>query len=190
MTQYESKTVNGYDLFEVVSAFQKCIRRNLEDDAIFWAVELSLSNYQEYAWKRIRIISSEDIGLAEPNISSEIAALYEMHKDLAKKKDDKHFPERLFLIHAVIKLCRARKSRHIDWQTVYAFGCHSNRLRPIPDFALDKHTRKGKKLGRGFGHFIEEGCKLEPFHPINGEAESLENAKKALTGECHGGLFE
>ena len=77
-------------------------------------------------------------------------------------------------------LCRAKKSRHIDWQTVYVFACHSNRFRPIPDFAFDKHTKKGRKLGRGFAHFIEEGCKLVPHVLVEGENEAMENAKKAL----------
>lgn len=189
MIPHEIKTINGYDFFECSSALQKCIRRGIEDDALFWMAELCLSNFQEYVWKRLRIISSEDVGLAEPHISSEISALYELHKEQAKKKDDKHFPERLFIVHAVIMLCRAKKSRHIDWQTVYVFGCHQKRFRSIPDFAYDKHTKKGKKLGRGFGHFFEEGCKLENHILVEGEAKAEENAKQALTGECGNGLF-
>lgn len=185
----EIKTINGYDFFEVSSALQKSIRRGLEDDALFWTVELSLSNYVEYVWKRLRIISSEDIGLANPTISSEIWSLYELYREQAKKKDEKHFPERLFLVHAVILLCRSPKSRHIDWQTVYAFACHSQRFRPVPDFAFDKHTKKGKKMNRGFAHFFEEGCKLENHIIQDGEFEAQENAKQALTGECNNGLF-
>lgn len=30
----------------------------------------------------------------------------------------------------------------------------------IPEYALDKHTRRGKSLGRGIKHFIEEAAKL------------------------------
>jgi len=189
MIPQEIKTINGYDFFECSSALQKCIRRGMEDDALFWMAELCLSNYHEYVWKRLRIISSEDIGLAEPHISSEIMALYELHKEQAKKKDEKHFPERLFIVHAVIMLCRANKSRLIDWQTVYIFGCHNKRFRSIPDFAYDKHTKKGKKMGRGFGHFFDEGCKLQNHLLIDGEIEAEENAKQALTGECNSGLF-
>ena len=32
----------------------------------------------------------------------------------------------------------------------------------IPDWANDKHTIEGKKLGRGMKHFGEEGAKLHP----------------------------
>jgi hypothetical protein len=35
-----------------------------------------------------------------------------------------------------------------------------NELVGIPDYALDKHTSRGKKMGRGLKHFIEEGAKL------------------------------
>ena len=31
----------------------------------------------------------------------------------------------------------------------------------IPDYALDKHTYRGKKMGRGLDHFFAEGAKLE-----------------------------
>lgn len=75
-------TKNGYDFFECSSALQKSIRRGLEDDALFWAAEFSLSNFSEYVWKRLRIISSEDVGLAEPHISSEIMALYDLYKEI------------------------------------------------------------------------------------------------------------
>jgi hypothetical protein len=35
------------------------------------------------------------------------------------------------------------------------------RRRSIPDFALDKHTAAGKRLGRGAEHFFAEGIKPE-----------------------------
>ena len=179
----EIKTENGYDFFEALSAFQKCIRRGLEDDALFWGVELSFKT-AEYVWKRMKVISSEDVGFATPGISTEINSLYQMWKELAKKKDDKHFPERLFLVHAIIMLARAKKSRYVDWQTCYVFGCHTSRFRQVPDFAYDKHTRHGKKLGRSMSHFIEEGCKLENYCPDEHEEVAKENALKALSGLC------
>ena len=189
MSKYDITTVNGYDFFECSSAMQKSIRQGLEDEAMFWAVELYVSNYAEYVWKRLRIISSEDIGLAEPNISANIWALYEMHKEQAKKKDDKNEPQRLFLTHAVLMLCRAQKSRLIDWTLIDHWTCHKNKLRPIPDFAYDKHNEKGRKLGRGWGHFFTIGTLLEPHTPLPGELEAKEAAKKAVDG-CGNSLFD
>jgi replication-associated recombination protein RarA len=188
--KYDIKTINGYDFFECSSALQKSIRRGLEDDAMFWAVELFESNFAEYVWKRLRIISSEDVGLAEPHVSSEIFALYMMHKEQAKKKDDKNKPERLFMTHAVLMLCRASKSRLIDWTLIQYWNCHKQMLRPIPDFAYDKHNGHGRKLGRGWGHFFEDGTLLEPHLPQPGETEAREKAKGAVDGSCGNGLFD
>lgn len=190
MSKYEIKTKNGYDFFECSSAMQKSIRRGLEDDAMFWAVELYESNFVEYVWKRIRIITSEDIGLAEPSMPGTIWALYEMHKEQAKKKDEKNAPERLFLTQAILMLCRSNKSRLVDWTLINHWQCHHQKLRPIPDYAFDKHNDKGKRLGRGWGHFFEEGTRLEPHTLLMGEHEAREAAKKATNGECGNGLFE
>ena len=54
-------TNKGYSLFEVSSSLQKSIRRGMEKDALNWGWELELSNYGKYLWKRLTIISIEDI---------------------------------------------------------------------------------------------------------------------------------
>lgn len=188
--KYELKTVNGYDFFECSSAMQKCIRRGLEDDALFWAVELYESNYVEYVWKRLKIISSEDVGLARPGISTDVQSLYEMHKELSKKKDDNNQPWRLFLVHAVMLLCRAPKTRIVDWALIYHWGCHKKMLRPIPDVALDKHNERGRQMNRGWGHFFEEGTKLSQIAITLSEEAYREKAKSAIDKTCGNGLFD
>lgn len=190
MSRYEIKTINNYDFFECSSAMQKSIRRGLEDEAMFWAVELFNSNFHEYVWKRLRIMSSEDIGLAEPGISSEINSLYLMHKEQSKKKDDKNKPERLFLTHAILMMCRANKSRTIDWALIYFWGCHQQRLRKIPDIALDKHNERGRKLGRSWSHFFEDGTLLAKGENFPTEEDYKELAKSAIAGTCGNGLFD
>jgi replication-associated recombination protein RarA len=47
MSKYSLKTKKGYDFFEVASALQKCIRRGMGEEAMYWAVELFNSNYQQ-----------------------------------------------------------------------------------------------------------------------------------------------
>ena len=59
------KTQNGYDLYELLSALQKCIRRGLEEQAVYFAVELDGFN-PTALWNRLKIIASEDIGAANP----------------------------------------------------------------------------------------------------------------------------
>jgi replication-associated recombination protein RarA len=159
MTFSELTSVGGYKLGEVASALQKSIRRGLELDALFWATELDLSGYGEYCWKRLRIITSEDVGLAEPILPAVIQALYEAWSDQKKKKDERHGPERLFLVHAVIILARAKKSRMVDHALIVFYEA-SRQKRPVPDYALDKHTARGRQLRRGHDHFWKEGAKV------------------------------
>lgn len=159
MTFSELNSAGGYKLGEVASALQKSIRRGEEDSALFWATELDLSGYSEYAWKRLRIITSEDIGLASPTLPAIIQALYSAWSDQRKKKDERHGPERLFLVHAVILLARSQKSRLVD-HALIAYYEAPRPQREIPDWALDKHTLRGRKLRRGNDHFWAEGARL------------------------------
>jgi replication-associated recombination protein RarA len=160
MTFAERTTIGGYNCAEVASALQKCIRRGLEDDALFWATELDRSNFGEYVWKRLRIIASEDIGYEAPSIAIEIRVLFDNWKDQRKKEDVRHAPERLFLIDAVMRLCRAKKSRAVD-HALIVFYEGPRAKRPIPDFALDRHTGRGRAMRRRWRHFWEEGARLE-----------------------------
>jgi len=66
MQMKEMRTKIGYVLGEVVSALQKSIRRGDEEGALYWSLELSESSFGQYLWRRLLIIASEDIGLADP----------------------------------------------------------------------------------------------------------------------------
>lgn len=190
MSKYDLKTQKGYDFFEVSSAMQKCIRRGQEADAMYWAVELYTSNYGEYVWKRLRIMCSEDIGLAEPMMPANIWALYECYKEQAKKKEDKNEPQRLFLTHAVLLLCRARKSRMIDWTLIWAWLTHPFRKLNVPDFAYDKHNERGRQLKRSWAHFFDEGTLLHPHHDVDGESAMRMQAMKAISDPTGNSLFD
>ncbi len=173
------KTTNGYLFSEVASAFQKSIRRGLEEEALFWGTELDKSGYGEYVWKRMRIIVSEDIGLAEPMLPAVLWSLYQMWVAQRKKKDEKHKPERLFLIHGILLLVRAKKSRIVDHATVTYYMGEQPR-QEIPDYALDKHTMRGRRMGRSFEHFFAEGIQLANQADL--DDPYLERAFTALVG--------
>lgn len=153
------QTVSGYSLDEVVSALQKAIRRGDERQAVYWAVEIDKSGYGNYAWKRLKIISAEDVSINEVGISTEIWALFSMWQELSKKKDH-NAP--LFLIKGTILLCRAKKNRMVCDATVLHYETAElvERLE-IPDYALDQHTVRGKRMQRGVKHFLESSAKLE-----------------------------
>ena len=117
-------------------------------------------------------MASEDIGMAEPSFPAVIMALKESYDFLLSQKD-KHRPERLPFVHAIIKLANARKSRYIDLCiSVYENEHRKNAGKhKIPDYALDMHTRRGKMKGRGLDHFYEVGAKINNQNKMPNEEE-------------------
>jgi replication-associated recombination protein RarA len=99
----------------------------------------------------------------------------EKEYDARRRENDSY---RLFLVHAVLFLARSPKSRIVDdlLNVVYGQIQHEDKKLPIPDYALDRHTLRGKKMGRGLEHFFSEGTKLskEPFeNPYKKKAEQI-----------------
>lgn len=172
-------TKSGLDFYEASSAFQKCIRRGLEDEAMQFAVELHEGGFGEYLWKRMRVIASEDVGLGEPMACVVVRALYENWKEQHKEdKTSGKTTHRLYVAQAVLYLSRCKKSRLVDHFNIWHF--RSDEVPSIPNFAYDKHTSKGKRMGRGLDHFFEEGAKLENMAEVNREQEFLEKAIQRL----------
>jgi replication-associated recombination protein RarA len=154
---YQIRTENGYDFFEVASALQKCIRRGLEEEAVYWAFELD-SKYSDFLWKRLTVISNEDIGLADPQVVVLIETMRQQSYLLRGSPGDR----RLIATNAVVALCRAKKTRLGDDMAVALNRrrvCENWRIE-IPDYALDRHTRRGSAMGREWDHWAEHGCKL------------------------------
>jgi replication-associated recombination protein RarA len=152
-----STTVSGFPLDEVVSALQKAVRRADTDSALYWACELELSGHGAYCWRRLRVMASEDVGLAVPQLPATIRALYESWAESPYRPD-----ARLFLAHAVLLLARAPKSRLVDHALIAHWAGHDELARPIPDEALDMHTRRGRQMGRGVDHSFESGAVVSP----------------------------
>jgi replication-associated recombination protein RarA len=145
----------GHAFDEVASALQKAIRRGQEEDAIAWALELDASGYTAYVWRRLLVITSEDVGLAEPHMPATIHALHQNALTLEAKRKGSG---RLQLVHATLLLARGKKSRIVD-HALIALSADET-VRPIPGAAIDKHTKRGRAMGRGQEHFFEEGSLL------------------------------
>jgi replication-associated recombination protein RarA len=156
----EQVTPGGFLCGEVASAMQKAIRRGNEREALFWASELDLAGYGGYVWKRLRIIASEDVGLADTEAVIATRVLYDNWLEAKKAKNEDAMP--LFLAHAVLVLARAAKSGIAvhAWMTFYE-GDRQAMAMEIPDHALDMHTARGRRMGRGKQHFLEEAGRLE-----------------------------
>jgi replication-associated recombination protein RarA len=158
-------TATNYDFYEVASALQKEIRRGDEEAALYWALELT-PKYDTFLWRRLAIMASEDIGPADNTMAGLIDVLAVNYRDVQQASARPQ--ERIILAHAIIALCRAKKSRVAD-----DLAClvshqreHEGLRREIPDYALDQHTRRGQAQGRGWDHWAEEGCRLS--HEVKG----------------------
>ena len=166
---YQRLTKKGYDFYEVASAFQKSIRRGLLEDAMYWGIELYESNYEEYAWKRMIIMASEDVGLGEPSCVVQIMALKQSFDYLAMRKD--MGAKKLPFTHAIAVLVNSRKSRFIDHAITVYWQQNREEMKEIPNWAFDMHTRRGKAMGRGLDYFYKESCKITNANKVEGEEE-------------------
>ncbi len=153
-------TKHGYDHYELLSALQKCIRRGLEYEAVHFAAELEEFN-PTMLWNRLKIIASEDIGPANPLMPLLIDYLQKQY--LAEKSKLAENSHQLYLINAIVCLCRSQKSRITDdlLNIVYTERERDGKFLPVPDFALDMHTARGEAMGKGIDDFFTEGNKLE-----------------------------
>jgi len=160
-TTVSSKAVteNGHDFFEALSALQKSVRRNKEADALYWTYQLL--NFNPVAlWNRLKVFASEEVGLASPETVLLVRALYENWRDVQKSESREGG---LFVAHAVVALCRAKKN-----SLAVNAACIMNILpkREVPDYALDRHTHRGKTMGRGWDHFFDVGAHRENLDEI------------------------
>jgi len=158
-------TKNGLPAMACVSAMQKCVRRGMEREAFEFAIELMHTSkaFHSMVCRRLQIISHEDIDTeADPRIVSFVKAATE--QAMQWYDADRLGASRLAIGNAIRLMCRAPKSREGD-HFAAAIGLREQLegfVPVIPDWANDKHTIEGKKLGRGMKHFREEGAKLVP----------------------------
>ena len=183
MSMFGQTTPGGYRFGECVSALQKRIRAGDAREAAYWAVEIEAcgAKPRKYLWNRLKVIVSEDIGptVESNNLVPLIAALAENYHDAWTRRNDSY---RLFLMHAVTAMCAASKTRICDDLAVCVY--QQPERYEIPDNALDKHTARGRRMGRGVQHWLDEGI---PVTPVNNELEPLASELKA---EAQGYLRE
>ena len=161
-------TATGLRLDECVSALQKSIRRALVEDACWFGAELDLSGQSWLLWNRLHIICSEDVGAAWPEGP---AVLDSLHGSWARAKGRAEQP--LYIADAIVRLCRARKTRIADSAAFLFWEHHEQFAREVPDYALDFHTQRGRRMGRGVAHFYDEGARIIPEVP-DSDATRLE----------------
>lgn len=156
------RTRHDFPADEIISALQKEIRRSNTENAVLIAYEMATTSPQleAYLWKRLQVIAVEDIGWGDLHAPILIRALCET-VDSWDRGDGERL---LFAVHAVRFLCACRKDRSSDEMINWVIHAveQEGRRPEIPDYAIDKHTRRGQEMGRGLRHFWEVGARLAP----------------------------
>lgn len=154
-------TPNGFSPYELISALQKFVRRSMEEEALYVFYELEAGGLYHIAKNRLAIIVYEDCGIENPELLNSIP----FHIDqMDKWYKAKNGAWRLVLGNIILQACRGKKTRIADhFVSAVAFKRVNGYVLDLDqyDFVFDKHTLKGKKMGRGTKHFFEEAIKIE-----------------------------
>lgn len=139
---------NGDQHYDVVSAFIKSIRGSDADAAIHYLARMIAAGEDpRFIARRLVILASEDIGLADPN-ALQIAVAAAQAAQLIG------MPEaQLNLAHATIALAVAPKSNAVTNAIFEALGdIKAGKIGPVPPHLRDAHYAGAKKLGHGKGY--------------------------------------
>lgn len=144
---YKIDVIGGYDFDEVASSFQKSLRRGHEYEAAFWCYILHESSYYRYAWKRLLVVASEDVGNGTPEAAILVHSLQQNYQYCITSVNRGKNDALVFLFQAVMFICRAEKSREADSlanliRTRYEQG---ERIK-VAEYALDMHTKRGRGI--------------------------------------------
>lgn len=153
-------TRNGYAADELRSVLQKSIRRGMMEEAILAGCELFFSSpeTEEMLWRRLEIITTEDVGLGLPNGPAVIEALYRQAKRMVDPGD-----RWMYGAHAIRLLATAPKDRLSMEIACWARESldRGERRIEIEDYHLDMHTRRGVEQGNGPEHWWRNGARLD-----------------------------
>lgn len=167
-------TKKGYDFGEATSALQKAIRASEEESSLYWAYELHESGAWQYLMKRLCVIASEDIGLADVQAGLIAESAYTACTTMwAKAKSSGgYFNADMNIIGKVVMyLVRAPKNRICDIATSMIYEKREKGWRlKIPEIAVDQHTARGKVL-------IKEK-RIDPNRQFYGEGARVKNRVK------------
>lgn len=141
------------------SVLQKAVRRGMTEKAMYAAYKLASLNWWS-CWKRLSVIADEDVG--QPEAITAVDVLY--RKFMALKKDGKEkkltWDMQRCVVCAAKILAESPKDRRADefLELVTVMEKRTadeelikkkEELERIPDEALDMHTLRGRKMGRG-----------------------------------------
>ncbi|MGI8903930.1 MAG: replication-associated recombination protein A [Solirubrobacteraceae bacterium] len=136
------------DHYDVISAFIKSIRGGDADAGLHWLARMIVAGEDpRYIARRLVVLASEDIGMADPT-SLLIAGA------AAQAVDYIGLPEaQLNLAHAVVHLATAPKSNRAAlgiWKALE--DVRSRPAGPVPPHLRDAHYEGAERIGHGVGY--------------------------------------
>lgn len=183
-------TKHGIDFGIAVSSLQKLIRRGDEENAIGMALEI-YGSAPHYLMKRLLVIASEDIGLADPMT---VQAVNVLALGWAEAKRFSWYVSPHAPIQMVMMLCRAAKSTEVEDAIAYTQEMLARGWKPmVPPEAIDMHTARGKAIAQERGMTYDDQCRQwykgrkDAGIPSNKYQEKLKELKPEWFGEVPGG---
>ncbi len=151
--------------YNLISAMQKSIRGSDVDAALYWTARMvDAGEDPRYIFRRLSIIATEDISLADPNAINIAMSSWQAFERLG-------MPEgRLALSQLVIYLATAPKSNssYKAWAKAMDLAKQTGSLMP-PKHILNAPTKMMAELGYGDGyqydHDAEDGFSGQNFFP-------------------------
>jgi putative ATPase len=161
--QHKALVYDEQGHYDVVSAFIKSMRGSDPDASLFWLARmLEAGEDPRFIARRMVILASEDIGLADPQALVVAVAA-------AQAVELVGLPEaRLNLAEAAIYLARAPKSNAV-LRALSAATEDAIRNDAVPSHLRDSHYPAAKRLGHGKGyvypHADPEGAAGQQYRP-------------------------
>jgi len=145
--------------YDTVSAFIKSVRGSDADAALYWLARmLAAGEDPRFIMRRLLILASEDIGLADPNALAHTAAAARALEWVGLPEGQYH------LAQATIYLCLAPKSNSTQAYFKAQAALEDKGATQVPKPLQDAHRdRKGLGHGQGYlyphdfpGHWVEQ----------------------------------
>jgi hypothetical protein len=135
------------NLSEYLGRFDEALQKRNEKQATYYAYVVSIFLNSE---DKILEIIQKHSGIQNGNLIHQWVEEYKRNNEL------------LMLAGSIALLCRDLQNPHGEYKDAICQHLYSPiEEAEIPDRAYDMHTRVGKKRGRGFEHFFDEGASVE-----------------------------
>lgn len=133
---------DGDSHYDTISAFIKSLRGSDPDAALYWLAKMVYAGEDpRFLFRRMAILASEDIGMADPNAAGVVNHCWQIYEKIGLPEG--YYP----LANCAIYLATAAKSN-----SVMAFFDALNVVQAEQDADVPNHLKDGTRDKEGFGH--------------------------------------